>query len=190
MTLTSPSGPPEPGYTRHRVTLEEFEALYVENPRFAESRFELLEGEIYDMTTMGDEHVGALGHLSYELILKLLGRARVLSQVPLSVRSDSRPEPDFIVVREASYSGKVPQASEVSAVLELSLGALELDRTRKESIYARAGVPEYWIVNLVEGQLEVYREPMGQHYRQRLLYTVGEEVSFLEFPDVPVRWWG
>ena len=78
------------------LSLEDYEALYVENPRFANKRFELIRGEVLEMTTMGETHFGYINTLARELNFKLFSVAMVGNQTPVRApRSASRPEPDF-----------------------------------------------------------------------------------------------
>ena len=164
MTLANaPKKNADAGYLRHRVTLEEFEAFYVENPMFLERRFELLEGEIYEMTTMGDEHVNGLNGLNTELVLKLNTLAVIGNQIPVRLpETDTRPIADFVIMPKSSYGRGVPIASQVSVIIEVSFSTLEQDRTLKSRLYAQSGLPEYWILNTQRNQLEVYREPDGE----------------------------
>jgi len=191
MTLSNPPQQNAPeGYLRHRVTLEEFEVLYVENPMFSERRFELLEGEIYETTTMGDEHVNGLNALNTELVIKLSAVAVIGPQIPVRLpESNTRPMPDFVIMPKSRYQRGVPDASQVSVIVEVSFSTLEQDRTLKSRLYAQSGLPEYWILNTQRNQLEVYREPDGEAYRVKMTLEQGEAVSPLEFADVQIEWW-
>lgn len=196
MTLANPTQQnANRGYLRHRVTLEEFEALYVENPMFRERRFELLEGEIYEMTPaegeqVGDEYINGLNGLNTELVLKLNTLAVIGNQIPVRLpETDTRPIPDFTIMPKSRYGRGVPTASQVSVVIEVSFSTLEQDRTLKSRLYAQSGLPEYWILNTQRNQLEVYREPDGEAYRVKMTLSVGEMVSPLEFPEVQIEWW-
>lgn len=75
---------------------------------------------------------------------------------------------------EEQYRDRLPSATDVLLVIEVSDSTLEYDLKEKLPIYAQAGIPEYWVVNLVDDVLEVYREPMGRLYRTRTLYQPGE----------------
>ena len=191
MTLSNPPQKnADTGYLRHRVTLEEFEAFYVENPMFSERRFELLEGEIYEMTTMGDEHVNGLSSLNTELVIKLSTVAIIGPQIPVRLpESNTRPLPDFVIMPKRRYQRGVPDASQVSVIVEVSFSTLEQDRTLKSRLYAQSGLPEYWILNTQRNQLEVYREPDGEAYRVKMTLEQGEAVNPLEFADVQIEWW-
>jgi Uma2 family endonuclease len=172
-----------------QLSLEDFEALYVENPRFAGRRFELIRGEVFEMTPMGDNHYGAITLLGRELTLKLLPVAMVSVQTPVRAPLvGSRPEPDFTVMHLADFTGKVPLLASACAVIEVSDSTLKHDRKVKLEDYAREGVTEYWIVNLNDLTLEVYRQPQGDTYGEKHTYQPGQLVSLMAFPDILIDW--
>ena len=104
------------------------------------------------------------------------------SQEPITL-DDSEPEPDIVVVRgdTRDYLDRHPGARDLSLVVEVADSTLERDRTLKQRLYGRAGIPVYWIVNLVEGQLEVYTQPVelpsGALYQQRQDYSLSDAVE-------------
>ncbi len=99
--------------------------------------------------------------------------------------ADSEPEPDAAIVRGnlEDYDQRFPKASEVGVAVEFADASLEFDRVVKQRIYARAGIPEYWIVNVVDTQLEVYSDPDATAsppaYRTRTDYVPGESVPLV-----------
>lgn len=181
---------PLEGMFRHKFTVEEFERMS-EVGTFPEGKgFELLLGEIYEMATMGDEHVGRIAGLNEELILKLRNRAKVIPQCPIRLeRKDSQPEPDFAIVYREKYTGKMAHARDIALVIEISDSTLEKDRTIKLPLYALEGIPEVWILNVATQQLEVYTEPQKGEYRSRRIYDSSQPVAPLEFADVQIDWW-
>ncbi len=181
---------PDAAYRPFLLTLEDFESLYVENARFAGRRFELIRGEVLEMTTMGDDHYGYINTLGRELTFKLFSVAMVGTQTPVRApQVASRPEPDFTIRKLEGWTPKVPNAADVLAVVELSDTTLQTDRTVKLEDYAREGVPEYWIINLKALTLEVYTQPEGETYKEKHTYTKGEACSFTAFPDIQIEWW-
>lgn len=85
------------------------------------------------------------------------------SQGPITLE-DSEPEPDAIIVRgdTRDYSDGHPTSKDIALVVEIADATLERDRELKKELYARAGIPMYWIINLLEGQLEVYSVPISE----------------------------
>jgi Uma2 family endonuclease len=124
---------------------------------FHGQRVELIEGEIMVLSPQNWPHTSTVARVG-EVLQRLLGsNFWVRMQFPLNL-STSEPEPDVSVV-----AGKLEDYSDhpTTAVLvvEVSDSTLAYDRTRKASLYARAGIADYWIVNLVNNQVEVYRDP-------------------------------
>lgn len=197
MTQASYPLPREP----HRpllLSLEDYESLYVENPRFVGKRFELIRGEVLERrehvlsatATMGDTHFGFINTLARELNFKLFSLAMVGNQTPVRAPlAASRPEPDFTLQKLEGWTPKVPLAGDTLALIELSDTTLEFDRTVKLGDYAREGVPEYWIVNLRDLTPEVYTGPQGDTYAQKQTYIEGQAASFRAFPNVQIEWW-
>lgn len=106
------------------------------------------------------------------------------SQEPVTLPT-SEPEPDVVVVRgdPAQYPDAPPGPSDVALIVEVADTTLHRDQTTKKRLYAQAGMTIYWIVNLVEQRIEVYREPSGPElqpdYRQRQCYGLGDEVPLV-----------
>lgn len=152
-----------------------------------EERLVLLEGEIITMTPQKSPHAAAIGKTERALE-RLFGPgcwARV--QMPLVFDPDSEPEPDLAVVAgdPADYVEQHPRTAWL--VVEVADTTLLLDRERKLRVYAGAGIPEYWIVNLVDRSLEVYRDPISlgdrpPHYQTRNTFSPSESVSPLTRP--------
>jgi Uma2 family endonuclease len=125
---------------------------------FAGKRVELIEGEIIDMPPMNNPHAVALG-LAHDALLAAFGTGFwVRDQMPLHFGSRSEPEPDIAVVPGAPRDF-LDHPTTALLVMEISETSLQFDRTRKSSLYAEAGIADYWIVNLVDNQLEVCRDP-------------------------------
>jgi Uma2 family endonuclease len=114
-------------------------------------------------------------------------------QLPLALDPDSAPEPDLAIVAGSVRAYRVTHPTSASLVVEVADSSLAFDRSWKASIYARAGIADYWIVNLVDRLLEVYRDPaadsatpLGYAYRQRLSFGPNDRVAPLAFPDVTI----
>jgi Uma2 family endonuclease len=122
-------------------------------------RMEQLGGEMVLRDRQGDQHA-----LSIELVGDALRAAlgngwRVRVRLPVMLDDDSEPEPDFSVLSGNPRDGGRPIQSRLALVVEVADSTLAFDRAEKGSLYARSGVPDYWIVNLQDRALEVYREP-------------------------------
>jgi Uma2 family endonuclease len=146
-----------------------------------DDRVELLEGWVTPKMTHNPPHGSAIMRVE-EALRPLLAKDWTLrTQLPITT-SDSEPEPDVAVVRGAGsdYSRRHPHAADLGLVVEIADSSLPRDR-EKIRIYARAGVPVYWIVNLIDERVEVYGSPSGPcdqpSYRQSAAYARGERVA-------------
>lgn len=145
---------------------------------------ELLDGWLVQKMMHHPPHRLAIG-LVHDALEKVVPCGWHLDfQVPITL-STSEPEPDVIVVRGArrDYRDRHPGASDVPLVIEVADSTLESDETFKKMIYAHAGIPIYWIVNLVRRQLQVYTEPSGAverpDYVHRTDFGPGEEAPVI-----------
>jgi Uma2 family endonuclease len=146
--------------TKH-WTRQEYDRLAEAGILAPDERVELLEGEIVTMTPQHGPHAAAIG-LAEAALRRAFGSAHwIRIQLPLIVDPDSEPEPDLAVVSGSprQYVSEHPRTALL--VVEIADSTLERDRMYKSPIYARAGIPEYWIVNLTERCLEVYRDPVA-----------------------------
>jgi Uma2 family endonuclease len=153
-----------------------------------QKRLELLRGEIVEMTPIGIEHanvVTALTDWSYEVVPrdKMLIRAQNPIRISLS---DSEPEPDIVWVKKQKYS-QHPSPEDILLIIEVADSSLGVDRGNKLSVYAEAGIADYWIVNLLDRQIEVYRKPSGKSYQAKSIHCGDETIHPLAIPDASLQ---
>ena len=148
----------DPYVTTRRWRRAEYDRL-VELGIFAGERLELLDGLLAVREPQGSSHAATVGQIGEALRSAFGAGWHARLQAPLALDDDSEPEPDVAVVagEHRDYVGGHPTTA--ALVVEVADSSLGLDRRLKVGLYARAGLPEYWIVNLVEGVLEVHREP-------------------------------
>jgi Uma2 family endonuclease len=131
-------------------------------------RLELIEGEILTMTPQNRPHATAVMLMQAALQSAFGPDSHVQVQLPLAVGATSEPEPDLAVI-PGSPRDYLQHPSRALLVVEIADTTLAFDRKRKGPLYAAAAIPEYWIVNLADRIVEVYREPIetadGWHYR-------------------------
>jgi Uma2 family endonuclease len=154
----------------------------VELGMFEDEKIELLRGVLVPMSPIGPPHSSTIDRLNRLLVLSLEGRAIVRVQNPFAALDDSEPEPDFSVVALGDYDRAHPERAEL--VIEVAESSLSRDRGVKLHIYAENGVPEYWIVNLVDRRIEVHTDPSPQGYRTVRHAECGETLSPVRFPGV------
>jgi len=104
------------------------------------------------------------------------------------LNGSSEPEPDVVVVpgTEFDYLPDHPRSKDTRLVVEVSDTTLRLDRGRKQAAYARSGVQEYWIINLLHRQVEVHRDPSGARYLSVTIYSDSDAITPLTAPDASV----
>jgi Uma2 family endonuclease len=160
-----------------------------------EERLELIGGEVVrKMTPQKTPHATSI-RLAEEVLRRVAGPGfDVRVQLPLALGTHSEPEPDIAVVVGSPRDYEVEHPTTAALVVEVSDTTLTFDRTTKASLYASAGVPEYWIVNLRDHALEVLREPatmadqpFGHHYRSVTRYTESHAMTTLLAQDRPVK---
>lgn len=165
---------------RFRWTIEEFNRLS-ELGAFGDRKVELLDGEITEKMSQNEPHVWGI-FLMQKKLLQIFGETHMMRvQAPLQLE-DSKPEPDLAVVEMPSRE-TLPAPTTALLVVEISDATLQTDRDVKTHIYARAGIEEYWIVNLQARQIEVRRDPRADP-TQPLGYTYGSLQTLGEGDDI------
>ena len=160
---------------------------------FEEQRVELIGGEIIDMPPISEDHAQSVDKITKKLNRTLDEELIVRGQHPFDAGENGRPEPDVAIVRPDLLSPDAPPA-EAILIVEISKATLRYDQTTKASLYASLGIADYWIVNLIENQVEVYRQPIesasaqfGHDYASRQIYRRGQSVALLETPEVSIE---
>jgi Uma2 family endonuclease len=141
----------------------EYESL-VDRGLLDDSRVELLFGALVDMTPQGPLHADVVAKLSARLVRVLPDSVEIRVQSPLALSDDSEPEPDIAVVAAGDYRSAHP--ARALLVVEVAHTSLPKDRGVKAALYAAAGVPEFWLVNLPERVVEVHRRPAAGRYAE------------------------
>ena len=172
--------------TRHRITVEEYERMIAANVWPEDERLELIEGELVRMSPINARHMLAVQALMYILIERLNRRALIHVQGPVRLDDRSRPEPDVLLVKAGSYSD-LPTPADVLLVVEVSDTTLEYDRDVKARLYARAGIPETWVVDLNGERVIVFRDVDNGEYTRMESVRRGGEIAPTAFPDVTLR---
>lgn len=179
-----------------RFSVDEYHRLIELGILTEDDNLELLDGYLVHKMTCNPPHDAAIqkGVKTWIRRLPAGWDLRVQSAVTLA---DSEPEPDFAIVRgdESAYISRHPGAADVGLVIEVADSTLAGDRVDKGRIYASAGIVCYWIVNLIQRQIEVYTLPSGvgdsPSYAQRVDYHLGDTVPFVlggtSLPPVAVQ---
>jgi Uma2 family endonuclease len=146
---------------------EEFSRLIATDLLDADRRYELIEGLVLELMTHNPPHVTAVALVDGWLRSIVPDCYFVRSQSPIALDDHSEPEPDAAVVRGRiqDYARRHPEPSEIELVVEVSDSSLERDRKVKAPLYARVGIRELWIIDLVDRKLELHRDPGPDGYR-------------------------
>lgn len=176
-----------------RWTRQEYDKMVTAGIFPPGERVELVDGEILAMTPQGSAHATGV-RLTEEALRVVFGAGYdVRIQMPLALDPSSEPEPDVTVVHGSPRDYRDAHPTSALLLVEVADTTLLYDREQKGSLYARAGVAEYWIVNLLDHCVEVYRDPAllsqgryGWGYRTAQTYTVGDHFSPLTAPQARV----
>ena len=176
---------------RRKFSLEEYHKL-VDLGFFTENdRIELIRGEIIEMAPKRTPHSVCNSILFGELYQLLSDRANVRGQEPITLPSNSEPEPDVVIAKKKddNYLSAHPTADDIILVIEISDSTLKYDHETKLPLYAEARISHYWIVNLVNNNLEVYTNPFSTPqgefiYRHKSIFLPNETIKIPEFTNL------
>jgi Uma2 family endonuclease len=151
-----------------------------------EDRVELLDGRIYTMTPIGSEHAACVRRLTHLFVQRAGTQALVSTQNPIRLNEASEPEPDVALLspREDDYASRHPYPEDVFLVVEVADSSVSFDRDVKRPLYARAGIPVLWILDLNAEQVEVYSEPGDERYAEVHHYERGQTIPARALPDL------
>ena len=159
---------------------------------FADKRVELVGGTLLDMQPISQKHNYRVQYITDALKSCLGKNATVFSQSPIRINDFSEPQPDIVVLYPPieRYSERHVQPEDILLIIEIARSTLRADRTVKLELYARAGIAEYWIANLTDGQLETHRQPdpTRGHYRETTIHYPDEQVAPQAFADCQLAW--
>lgn len=167
-------------YPLYRFRVEQYEKMIEAGVLTSGDRVELIEGIVVQKMTQHPPHAVSIDYTLDALRPLLPDGWRLREQKPIKL-SDSEPEPDLVVVRGPlqRYERRHPSPRDIALLIEVADTSLEGDRQEKGRMYARARIPVYWIINLIDRQVEVYTEPKGGKtptYRCRSDYALNAKV--------------
>lgn len=172
----------------HLWTVDEYHQMIEAGILTHEDKVELLEGQIIQMSPQRPPHAATTQCASDYLRDLLLGRVTIRVQLPITLPPNSEPEPDIAVVRIDSrrYFDHHPAADEIFLLVEVAKTTLKNDRITKVPTYAKAKIPEYWILDVQERQVYIFREPEAETYQQEIILSEDATIPLFAFPDVNV----
>lgn len=173
---------------RRRFTIEEYYRMAEVGILGPEDRVELIEGEIVEMSPIGPHHAACVAALTRRLLLAAGERAVVSPQNPVRLLPDTEPQPDIVLLRppESRYWERHGTPADTLLVVEVAETSYRYDRRVKLPLYARAGVPEVWIVDLPQGVVQVFREPGAAGYASERPVGRDGTVAPAALPDAAI----
>jgi len=174
---------------RRRFTVDEYYRMAETGILEHGERVELIEGEIIRMEAIGSRHAGCVNALTRVLVRGVGDAAVVAVQNPVRLSDLTEPQPDLAVLRPRvdDYRETHPGPGEVLLIVEVADSTVGFDRGLKAPLYAVAGIPEYWLIDIPAAQLDVYREPGPTGYGRVTRHRKGEVVEPLAFPELRVE---
>jgi Uma2 family endonuclease len=178
----------DPSIRRHRLTVADVERMVESGILGEDAAVELLEGELVAVSPQGPAHTSAKAVLAERLRRAFAGDAYVRDQDPLHCGRFSLPEPDLAVVRgrPEDHRARHPRGDEARLVIEVSRTTQRVDRA-KALVYARAAVPEYWLVDVDARIVLVHREPHDDGYAVQTIVDESGRLTLSDDVDVAVR---
>ena len=171
-----------------RVTVDEYHRMIEVGSLVEDDHVQLIAGAVVAMTPQGPAHALAIQNLTRVVAQGLAPDLALRPQLPLTLPDDSEPEPDLAVVRLEDARSREHHPRTALLVVEVAGDSLRLDRQTKAALYARAGIPEYWIVNLAETMVEVLRDPDSRTgaYATRAVVLSGNTLAATSVPGLRI----
>ena len=174
---------------RVKLTVDRFEKMGEAGIFGGGERIELIEGELVEMAPIGGPHFGVVNALTDILVRAVGSEGTVSVQNPIGLLPDSEPQPDVVILKPGFQGrrARIPRAADVLLVIEVADTTLRYDTDVKLPIYARAGLPEAWVVDVSGLSIEVYRAPTPQGYTSHRSARDHDAIALLQLPRIVVR---
>jgi Uma2 family endonuclease len=166
----------ESRFQQRLFSADEYERMIAVGILAEDERVELINGAICPMSPIGSWHAACVKRL-VRLLIERLGRSAIVgAQDPIRLSDDSEPQPDVAVLRprEDFYAGALPRGEDVLLIVEVAEASLFFDRTVKLPLYAEAGIPEVWLVDLKHEVVERHSRPLHGRYAEVATFQRGE----------------
>jgi len=160
----------------HPLSVEDYHRMIEAGILTSEDKIELLDGMLVEKVTENPPHRAVVNRLNWHFTRGVSENLRVSVDGPITLPPRSEPEPDLAVIDAADVNFAAHPGT-AHLLIEVSDSSRRIDRGRKLAIYARAGLPEYWIVDLVERCIDVHRSPEGESYAEVLRVAPGESLT-------------
>jgi Uma2 family endonuclease len=171
---------------RRRFTAAEYHRMAEAGILRYKERVELIEGEIVDMTPIGRRHMACVDRLNRFFVQGVGDEAIVRVQGSLRLHEHSEPQPDLVILRPRAdfYAADDAGPADTLLIVEVADTSEHYDRQVKVPLYARAGIPEVWLVDLTAARISTYRRPDATGYAQAIVASGTDELSPLALPEL------
>lgn len=175
--------------SRRLFSIDEYHRMIDAGVLGPDDRLELLEGEIVEMSPIGSRHAACVNKLNVRFTRLLAGSAIVAIQNPVSISDSSELQPDISVLRlrEDFYASAHPGPDDILLIIEVSDTSLDYDRRIKVPLYAMAGIPEVWLIDLEQGTVHVYKNATQGGFASVEIRQSNDRIVSGVLHDVPVR---
>jgi Uma2 family endonuclease len=169
-------------------TVDEYHRMIEAGILTPSDRVELIEGKIVSMAAKNPPHAATNLCAADYLKQRLADKALVRIQDPIQLSQYSEPEPDLAIVAPnvRKYIDHHPRPDEVLLLIEVADTSLQDDRTIKAPLYAKAGILEYWILDVNTRQVYVFRDPQDDGYAQEVVLSEENTLTAIAFPELPI----
>ena len=171
------------------ITVDEYHRMGEMGIFHPEERVELINGQIIKMSAKGTAHTASVKR-SNELFNNLNNQAQFLVQIqdPIHLNDRSEPEPDVALLRidPLYYADRHPTPADIYLVIEIADSSFRYDCEIKGRLYAEAGMADYWVLDVNNRQLHVFREPGNNGYQSEVILGEDATISPLQFPDLNI----
>ncbi len=173
----------------HLWTVDDYHHMIATQILTTESKVELLEGQIIEISPQLPPHAATTQRAWKYLNRILAGKADIRIQLPVTLRPNSEPEPDIAVVRidPREYIGAHPTPDDIFLLIEVADSTLSRDRKKKSRTYAKAKIPEYWVLDVISLKVYVFRKPGKDGYVQESVLDTDTTLSLVAFPEIKVE---
>lgn len=175
-------------FTVRLWTVEEYHQMTEAGIFHPEERVELISGQIIKMSAKGTAHTSAIRRTARILRNCLENQADVYTQDPIKLDNSSEPEPDIAVVKidPLDYADHHPTPSQVYLIIEVADSSLKYDREIKSKLYAQSGIADYWVLDVIDRKLHMFREPSPEGYQSEVVLSQEASISPLQFPRLVI----
>ncbi|MEX2142821.1 MAG: Uma2 family endonuclease [Pirellulales bacterium] len=151
-----------------QFTVRDYDRMLASGILNDDDRVELIDGEVREMSPIGELHASTVDRLTELMVKKVGRRAIVRTQGPIVLNDFTKPQPDLVLLHRQDdfYATRTPQPDDIFLVVEVSDTTLDYDRLEKTPRYAAAGIAEVWIIDVFGQSIEQYSQPAGGGYRQ------------------------